>query len=574
MSGIQMNLREHLTSICGDAFVGIGLPREFGEVVMCENTIHGDFQCNGAMRGSKILRKSPIDIAADVAKLLPTGIIQSVKVAKPGFINFQINAARLPEFIDPPVSGEAGTAVLDYGGPNIAKAMHVGHLRSSIIGESLKRILKARGSVVISDVHLGDWGLPMGLLAAFLKDAEPDLPFFTESAGPFPDCQVTIDDLERMYPEASARSKNDAEFMNTARELTAAMQAGHKGLMALWKHFRNVSVRRLEGDFASIGVSFDEWKGESTVRERIGWICRRLAESGTAVEDAGALVIPLGDDMPPFILQKSDGAALYSTTDLATVLDRHAEHGPCRIVYVVDSRQRLHFEQLFRASRKVGIPETTVLEHAGFGTMNGKDGKPFKTREGGVMKLADLVAIATQKAHERLSDGRLEGLSSEQFQRIASCIGIGAVKFADLSSHRETSYVFDIDRFISFEGCTGPYIQYMAVRMGSIIERAKEQGLTASAVESPSNDAERDLMLCLASYSDAVAEAARLLAPSEVAKWLFMTAKAVSKFYASSPVVSEGDIAIARHRLALAEASRRKLVSGLDLLGIEVPEKM
>jgi arginyl-tRNA synthetase len=454
--------------------------------------------------------------------------------------------------------------------------MHVGHLRSSIIGESLKRILKARGWTVIGDVHLGDWGLPIGLLAAFLKDRAPDLVYFTEATGPFPkESPVTIDDLEVMYPAASARSKVDADFMQSARDMTAAMQSGHPGLLALWSHFRDESVTRLENDFASIGVTFDVWNGESSVRDMIGPMCDRLQQSGLAIVDDGALIVPMDvPDQPPFILRKSDGAALYSTTDLATALERGADHGACRIVYVVDVRQRLHFEQLFKVARIAGIPDETMMEHAYFGTMNGTDGKPFKTREGGVLKLSDLIATATEKATERLRDGRLDGVPAAQFERIARCIGIGAMKFADLSSHRETSYVFDIDRFISFEGFTGPYIQYMAVRMGSIIERARERGLLPSHVTTPSNEAERDLMLSLSAFPDAVADAARLLAPSEIAKWLFDTAKCVAKFYAASPVLSEGDGDLARHRLALAEVARRKLTEGLDLLGIEVPERM
>lgn len=572
-----MTLRQQLSKICTDAFVALGLPGEMGEVFPCENAAHGDFQCNGAMRGSKILKKSPRDIAAAVVERISgASPITSAEVAGPGFVNLRIDDALLRDYIGAEAPSSTGTAVLDYGGPNIAKAMHVGHLRSSIIGESLKRILKARGWNVVGDVHLGDWGLPIGLLAASLKDAAPDLAYFSDSKGPFPDdSPVSIDDLERMYPEASLRSKSDADFMASARELTAAMQAGHPGLLALWTHFRNESVRKLESDFASIGVSFDEWNGESSVRDCIAPLCERLEAEGSAVIDDGALVIPLPDDgMPPFILRKSDGAALYSTTDLATVIVRHATHGSCKIVYVVDSRQGLHFEQLFKAARISGIPEDVVLEHAGFGTMNGPDGKPFKTREGGVMKLSDLVSMATEKAKERLRDGRMADVSEDQFDRIAKSIGIGAVKFADLSSHRETSYVFDIDRFVSFEGCTGPYVQYMTVRMGSILERASMQGLNPSEVGNPSNESERDLMLSLAAFPDALAEAERLLAPSEIAKWLYATAKCVAKFYASSPVLGEENVDFARRRLALAGAARQKLAEGLDLLGIDVPERM
>jgi arginyl-tRNA synthetase len=572
-----MTLREQLSLICGDAFEALGLARDLGEVFPCEDSSHGDFQCNGAMKGSKTLRKPPREIAAAaLARIEGIAPILSASIAGPGFINLRIDAAMLPEFIEHGAAQPNGTAILDYGGPNIAKAMHVGHLRSSIIGESLKRILKARGWTVIGDVHLGDWGLPIGLLAAFLKDRAPDLVYFTEATGQFPkESPVTIDDLEVMYPAASARSKVDADFMQSARDMTAAMQSGHPGLLALWSHFRDESVTRLENDFASIGVTFDVWNGESSVRDMIGPMCDRLQQSGLAIVDDGALIVPMDvPDQPPFILRKSDGAALYSTTDLATALERGADHGACRIVYVVDVRQRLHFEQLFKVARIAGIPDETMMEHAYFGTMNGTDGKPFKTREGGVLKLSDLIATATEKATERLRDGRLDGVPAAQFERIARCIGIGAMKFADLSSHRETSYVFDIDRFISFEGFTGPYIQYMAVRMGSIIERARERGLLPSHVTTPSNEAERDLMLSLSAFPDAVADAARLLAPSEIAKWLFDTAKCVAKFYAASPVLSEGDSDLARHRLALAEVARRKLTEGLDLLGIEVPERM
>lgn len=575
-------LRELLTEACSRIFVDMGLEARHGEVIACADPKLGDFQCNGAMSSAKAARRNPREIAKAVADELETEFcVASCEVAGPGFINIRVTdgALALAAEMPAPFADETEKVVLDYGGPNIAKAMHVGHLRSSIIGESLKRILIARGHDVVSDVHLGDWGLPMGLLAAELRLARPELPFFTKDDVLLPAISpVSIDDLEAMYPRASARSKEDPDFLAQAREMTAAIQAGDRGLRALWQHFRDVSVERLESDFASLGVEFSLWDGESTVAGMIEGMCQRLEREGIAEKDDGALVVKVAHEtdtkeMPPFILLKSDGAALYSTTDLATLL-RRAEDGAHRIVYVVDARQGLHFEQLFRAAERAGVMGID-LEHAGFGTVNGTDGKPFKTREGGVMKLADLIKMATDKATQRLVEGGMaEGVAPQELERTAKIIGLGAVKFSDLSAHRMTSYVFDLERFVRFEGRTGPYVQYMAVRLGAVIARAAAAGIEPSKVGNPTNDAERALLLSLAGFGDALARAERTLAPSELAQWCFETAQAVSRFYGASPILQEPDREIAAARLALTVVARRQLVEGLELLGIEVPERM
>jgi len=580
-------LRQRLSAACSVAFERAGLDRRFGEVIPCAEPSMGDFQCNGAMAAAKAAKRNPRDIAEEIAAALRPlkGQVASCEIAGPGFINIRVTQeALIADLADPagvPWAGDAerGAVFIDYGGPNIAKAMHVGHLRSSIIGESLKRIFRARGHRVVGDVHLGDWGLPMGLLAAELKIARPELAYFGDGDGPFPsESPVSIDDLEEMYPRASARSKEDDGFKERARAMTAAIQSGHPGLRALWQHFRDVSVARLKEDFASLGVTFDCWDGESTFADGVDGMCEHIREIGAAVESDGALVIPVardGDktDMPPFILRKSDGASLYSTTDLITLVAREMA-GARRVVYVVDARQGLHFQQLFRASEAIGI-DGIHLDHAGFGTVNGPDGKPFKTREGGVMKLSDLVSMARAKAMARLVEGGMaEGAGEEETGRIAHAIGVGAVKFADLSTHRETSYVFDLDRFVSFEGRTGPYVQYMAVRLGSIMEKAAAEGRLPGELGAPSNEAERNLMVVLSGYGDALINAERILAPSEVAKWVFDVAQAVGRFYVASPILSEKDADLAGRRLALVSVARDRIVSGLGLLGIDVPERM
>jgi len=584
---MYVTLRERLTAACSEAFAAAGFDRRFGEVSVCVDPAMADYQCNGAMPAAKSVRRNPREIAAEVAAAVAAcPDVSSCEVAGPGFINIKVRDASLVGDLANGIGipeadkSERGIVFVDYGGPNVAKAMHVGHLRSSIIGESLKRILRVRGHHVIGDVHLGDWGHPIGLLCAELKLSQPGLPYFLGGEGRFPtEPPVTIDDLEVMYPRASARSKEDPAFKEEARRLTAALQSGDPGLKALWEHIREVSVERLEADFASLGVTFDLWDGESTLADGLSGLCDHLERSGLAVEDDGALVIHVareGDtkELPPFIVRKSDGAALYSTTDLATLYAREML-GASRIVYVVDARQGLHFEALFRSARITGVPDTLRLDHAGFGTVNGPDGKPFKTREGGVMKLSDLVTMAREKAMARLVEGGMaDGADPGEVERIAHCVGIGAVKFADLSTKRESGYVFDLDRFVSFEGKTGPYAQYMAVRLGSVMEKAAAMGLEASAIGTPSNDAERDLMLSLSRLGDAVVRAERSLAPHEVAQWVFEASQAVGRFYLASPITKEADAELASRRLALAAVARDRIVRGLGLLGIDVPERM
>jgi len=577
-------LREKLSESCSAALESMGFDGRYGEVVPCGNPRFGDFQCSGIMAAAKAVGTPPRDLATRVAAALAAAIpelLAECAVAGPGFVNMRVRDAVLAaEMVGSGLfpASDKRKVVVDYGGPNIAKPMHVGHLRSAIIGESIKRILRSRGHDVIGDVHLGDWGLPLGLVAAELELKDPSLPYFT--GGEIPEKPpVTIDDLEDMYPRASARSKKEAAFLSRARELTAAIQAGDAQVRTLWKHFRAVSVASLRNDFERLGVVFDRWDGESSVADLCDDLCAACESKGLAVESEGALVIPISkpDDtheIPPFLLRKSDGSVLYSTTDLAALIER-AEEGADRIVYVVDSRQALHFESLFRAARRFGIHENILLEHAGFGTVNGPDGKPFKTRDGGVMRLSDLLEMATRKALSKLEEGGMAGgLSAEERMSVAEAVGLAAIKFADLSAHRQTSYVFDLDRFTSFEGRTGPYVQYMAVRLGSILEKARKAGLEPSTVSAPSNDAERALMLSLISFGDAVVRAERLLAPSEVALWAYETARVIGLFYNASPILHEADKSLACARLALAVAARSRLECALNLLGIDVPARM
>jgi arginyl-tRNA synthetase len=577
-------IADTLGAAAGDAFEALGLDRSFGAFVPCQDQSRGDFQCVGAMPAAKVARSGPKEIGQKLAAaLLAHPAVLSAEVAGPGFVNVRVAPAALVASLSPPAvaaSPSAGMAVVDSGGPNIAKAMHVGHLRSSIIGESVKRILSARGWTVRSDVHLGDWGLPMGLLAAELELADPGAPWFAPGA-PLPGASpVTIADLEEMYPRAATRAKEDAAFAERARELTAAIQSGEPGPRALWECFREVSVSRLREDFAAIGVTFDDWFGESTVGDDIGPLCEAIVSAGHGRVSDGALVVDValdGDtkEMPPLLLRKSDGAALYSTTDLATVAARMRDIRPDLVAYVVDARQALHFEQVFRAARVTGVAGTARLVHAGFGTMNGPDGKPFKTREGGVMKLGDLVSMAVDKAAERLAEGGMTaGMTDAEALEAARIVGIGALKFADLTANRATSYVFDVDRFVRFEGRTGPYVQYTVVRLLSVAAKAAAAGKPATAVGAPTNDAERDLMVTLGLYGDAVARAEEALEPSEVAQWAFTAAQACARFYNASPVLKEDDAAVAGHRLALGALAAERLTEALRLLGIEVPVRM
>ncbi|HEX3485145.1 MAG TPA: arginine--tRNA ligase, partial [Micropepsaceae bacterium] len=468
----MISLIAELCATAGAAFAAENLPETLGQVQLSDRPDLAQFQCNGALAAAKLAKANPRAIAEKIAgRLRDAGLFEDVSIAGPGFINLKLRdevlQARLQKLaanpeLSRPETGKGKRVILDFGGPNIAKPMHVGHLRSCIIGDCLQRLFRANGWGVVSDVHLGDWGLPMGQLIAELALRAPELPYFDAAdRSPYPDeSPVSMDDLERLYPEAAAACKADPDRLEAARQATVELQAGRPGYRALWRHFHNVSAEGLTREFGSLGVVFDEWKGESDADPFIPDMLAKLKDAGLAVADQGAIVVRVeepGDsaEMPPLILIKSDGGVNYATTDVATIVERVREHDPDLILYVVDQRQHLHFEQVFRAAKKGGLSGRASFEHIGYGTVNGKDGKPFKTRAGGVMKLYDVIAMATEEAERRLSEeGLAADYAAEERAEIARAVGLAALKFADLSNFRISDYVFDLARFTRFEGRT------------------------------------------------------------------------------------------------------------------------
>ena len=484
---------ELISEEMGKGFEAAGYEAQLGRVTVSNRPDLCEYQCNGAMAGAKKYHKAPIMIANDVAeKLADSAVFSEVSAVAPGFLNLKVKDSFVCEYlkemaaaekfgVEPPEKKK--TIVVDYGGPNVAKPLHVGHLRSAVIGESIKRINRYKGHRVIGDVHLGDWGLQMGLIITELKARKPELPYFDESfTGEYPqEAPFTVSELEEIYPTASGKSKEDPAYKEAALEATLRLQSGDRGYRALWKHIIAVSVADLKKNYSNLDVEFDLWKGESDADPLIPGLVSRLKESGLAYESQGALVVDVKEDtdtkeMPPCIILKSDGAALYATTDLATIVDRMENLHADSLIYLADKRQEMHFVQVFRVAKKAGLvtPETE-LKYVGFGTMNGKDGKPFKTREGGVMRLEYLIRDIDEEMYRKVSESRHD-LSEEEARKIAKIIGLSAIKYGDLSNQASKDYIFDIDRFTSFEGDTGPYILYTIVRIKSILAKYQEQG--------------------------------------------------------------------------------------------------
>ena len=584
-------LTETLSDIVADSFAAADLPRELGTVATSNRPDLGQFQCNGAMAAARIAKRSPREIAQTITERLKTDDrLAEVSIAGPGFINLALDDAFLADQANrqrrDPRFGVAQadpveTVILDFGGPNIAKPMHVGHLRATIIGDSLQRLFGFLGHRTVSDVHMGDWGLPMGMLISEIARTQPDLPYFDGGhSGPYPPVSpVSLEDLEALYPQAAKACKEDPSRLEQARAATAALQRGRPGYRALWQHFIDVSVAAMRRGFDSLRVHFDLYKGEADVDPLIDPMVEDLSSRRMAHIDDGALVVPVAreDDkaeIPPLILRKSDGSAMYATTDLATIVDRVARHHPDLMLYVVDQRQHLHFEQVFRVADSAGLAGGSAMEHIGFGTMNGADGRPFKTRAGGVMKLSDLIEMCQAKAAERLTEaGLASDYPPEEQERIARQVGLAALKFADLSNHRLSNYVFDLDRFTQFEGKTGPYLQYAAVRIQSLLRKAADRGLVSGDLLPP-GDAERALLLKLGQLPEAVANAAEKRAPNEICDYAYGLAQDFSRFYNACHILSETDPALQASRLGLAEMTLRALAQMLDLLGIDVPDRM
>ena len=587
-----MSLLKDLSQRFGDAFAAAGVDRSAGLVVPSQRPELAQYQCNGALAAAKRVGRNPRDLAQAVLDgLTDREIFASLDIAGPGFINITVTDEYLAGNAQAMEDGDRcgigapdsrRKVLVDYGGPNMSKTMHVGHLRASIIGESLKRLFRVAGHEVDGDIHMGDWGMPIGQLIIELERNQPDLSYFdADFTGPYPEeSPVTLDDLSEMYPIVVERCKNEPEEAERARQATFDLQNGRPGYLALWRHYHDVSVAEQKKDFAALGVEFDLWRGESTVHDRLAPLVDRLTDDGLAVESDGAIVVQVEKDsdkseMPPLLLTRSDGSYLYSTTDLAT-LDQRVDEGYDLVLYVVDARQGLHFEQVFRAARLAGIATESVgLEHTAFGTVNGPDGTPFKTREGGVLRLADLMKIVTDAARARLDEAEIaQDYPDEERDRIARQVGLGALKFGDLSNHRTSNYIFDLDRFTSFEGKTGPYLQYGAVRIKSILRRASEAGLTPGPIVAPKVGQERGLILRLLLLPEVIERAVDVRAPNVLTEYAYEVVTDFNRFYEACHILREEDPIRQASWLSLVDLTLRVLTLLLDTLGIEVPERM
>lgn len=586
---MRPSLVADLSFVVGEAFAAEGLDPALGRVTVSDRPDLAQFQSNGALAAAKAAKANPRALAEKVAvHLIADPRFAKVEIAGPGFLNLDLTDEALTAalsdpgaLLGPDSSGAHGALLIDFGGPNVAKAMHVGHLRSSILGDALQRLFRFSGYATTSDVHLGDWGKPMGLLITEIAARQPTLPYFDAAyTGAYPGTSpVTMDDLEMLYPQAALAAKNDPARDEAARIATAELQQGRAGYRALWRHFVDVSITGIKREFDSLGVVFDLWKGEADVDLLIGPMLEQVKASGIAEMDDGALIIRVAEpndkkETPPLILVKRDGGVLYETTDVATIIDRVAQFAPSLILYVVDQRQHEHFEKVFRAARKAGYAGTTELEHVGFGTINGSDGKPFKTRAGGVLKLYDLIEMGKAEAAKRLTEqGIGADYPEDERDEIARQVGLAAIKFADLSNYRLTNYIFDLERFTRFEGKTGPYLQYAAVRVKSLLRRARDEGQVAGTIAIHAAD-ERALALALLRFPDALTETLANRAPNIMCDYAFRLAQAFSSFYAAHHILSEKDAALRASRLALSALSLRALETSLGLLGIEVPERM
>ena len=578
-------------------FNGLGFPPEYASVTISNRPDLAPFQCNAAMAVAGYFKKqgekkNPREIASQIVDGLQTSdLIAGLEIAGPGFINIhpskELIAKTANELAAAPQAGitlvdTPKMVMIDYGGANVAKPMHVGHLRSAVLGEAIKRLFRINGHKVIGDVHLGDWGLQMGHLISELAEEQPDLVYFDpDYSGDYPSkSPVSMDDLSRLYPQASVKAKADADRMQLSRVATAELQAGRRGYRALLDHFIAESIKALKKGYGSLNVEFDLWKGEASVDPLIPDMIIDLQARGIAEESDGALIINVSSDsdkkdMPPVILKASSGAVLYHTTDLATLIDRKSENNPDLILYVVDQRQALHFQQVFRAAVKAGWYKADQMEHIGFGTMNGKDGKPFKTRDGGVLRLDDLISMAQEAATQRLDEAGIgQEFDAEERADIANKIAIAALKFADLQNQPLTNYIFDLERFTSFEGKTGPYLLYAAVRIKSLLRKAAEKGVQTGEI-TPQDPTEAALVLALDDFDRTVKLATNKRSPHILCEHIFSLAQAFSRFYTDCPILQDQVTAeVKSSRLALAQTTLKQLELGLDILAIDVPERM
>lgn len=593
-------LSELITKEMKAAFGAAGYDVSYAKVTLSNRPDLCEYQCNGAMAAAKAYHKAPFMIAEDVVvHLQESACFSLAEAVKPGFINLKLKPEYVAAFLQQMAEDEhlgvelekmPRTVMVDYGGPNVAKPLHVGHLRSAIIGESVKRIMRYKGNQVTGDIHLGDWGYQMGLIITELEKRKPDLPYFDENfAGEYPEeAPFTIGELEEIYPTASAYAKDHEEYREKALHATYLLQNGHRGYRAVWNHIMRISVADLKKNYQSLNVEFDLWKGEADVQKYIPDMVQRLKDEGFAHYDEGALVVDVceADDkkeVPPCMILKSDGAALYDTTDLATLVEREKLYQPDEVIYVVDKRQELHFVQVFRCARKTGIvrPETK-LSFLGFGTMNGKDGKPFKTREGGVMRLENLIREIDDEMYKKIMDNRTVG--EEEAKKTAQTVGLAAIKYGDLSNQASKDYIFDVDRFTSFEGNTGPYILYTIVRIKSILAKYVENGQKESGqregqieglrLRAAENEFEKALMLEVARFNEVLDIVYEEIAPHKICAYIYDVANTFNKFYHETKILSETDEEKRAGYIALLVLTKKVLTTCIDLLGFEAPERM
>lgn len=571
------------------AFEKCGYNSDYGQATVSNRPDLCQYQCNGGLAAAKVYKKAPIQIANEVLDAIENkDMFSKIEAVMPGFINMSLSSEFLADYLQKMNEDELlgvqkvanpKTIVIDYGGPNVAKPLHVGHLRSAVIGESVKRILKYVGNNVIGDAHLGDWGLQIGLIITELKKRQPELPYFDENyEGEYPEePPFTMSELEEIYPYANNYSKEHEDYKEEARHATFLLQNGHAGYRALWKHIMEVSVADLKKNYEKLNVHFDLWKKESDAQPYIPDMVQGMKDGGFAYISDGALVVDVKEEtdtkeMPPCMILKSDGATLYNTTDLATIVERMKLFNPDRIIYLTDQRQSLYFEQVFRCARKTGLvkPETE-LTFLGFGTMNGKDGKPFKTRDGGVMRLEYLIKDITEEVYGKMSE---RDMSEDEARKIAAMVGLSAIKYGDLSNQPSKDYIFDIDRFTSFEGNTGPYILYTMVRIKSILSKCGEVEAVIDGTSYQPSAEETALRLQAARFNDMIEHAAAELAPNKICQYIYELSNAFNSFYHGNRILAENDETKRGSWIALITLTLRILESGIDLLAFEAPDRM
>ena len=576
-----------ITAKMQQAFADAGYDAAFGRVTVSNRPDLCEYQCNGALAAAKQYKCAPIQIAKAVAEKLDAADFSMVDAVMPGFINLKLSDAFLQNYLEEmrkadsfgvEKTGSGKTIVVDYGGPNVAKPLHIGHLRSAIIGESLKRLYKFFGYSTIGDIHLGDWGLQMGLIITELQERQPDLCYFDpDYTGEYPEePPFTISQLEEIYPAASAKKKLDEDFADRAHTATFELQSGRRGYRAIWQHIMKLSVADMTRIYDNLDVHFESWLGESDADPFIPAMIEDFKAKGLAVESEGALVIPVAEDsdkkeVPPCILVKSDGSAIYATTDLATMVQRMRDFKPDEMLYITDKRQALHFEQVFRAARKGGIlPQDFPVSHLGFGTMNGKDGKPFKTRDGGVMRLEQLIADMTEFVRAKVVENKI--VEESEVDATTAKIALAALKYGDLSNQPTKDYVFDMDRFAAFEGNTGPYILYTIVRIKSIL--AKYGSWENLPIQAPANSYAKDLMLAITKFGPAMESALKSFAPNLVCAYIYELAGCVNKFYHETRILTEENEELKAGYIALIGLAKNILETCIGILGFSAPEKM